>query len=47
MGLAVNYADNYAFDGAKEFIYLGCAVATKNDVTLEIKLSISLTNRCY
>ena len=29
--------DNYTFDTVKEFIYLGSAVTTKNDVSLEIK----------
>ena len=27
-------ADNYTFDTIKEFIYLGSAVTTKNDLTL-------------
>ena len=31
----------------KEFIYLGSAVTTKNDVSLEIKRRITLANRCY
>ena len=33
-------ADNYTFDTVKEFIYLGSAVTTKNDVSLEIKRRI-------
>ena len=31
----------------KEFIYLGCAVTTRNDASLEIKRRITLANRCY
>ena len=38
---------NYTFDTVKEFIYLGSAVTTKTDVSLEIKRSITLANRCY
>ena len=37
-------ADNYTFDTVKEFVYLGSAATTKNDVSLEIKLRI--THRC-
>ena len=40
-------ADNYTFDTVKEFIYLGSAVTTRNDVSLEIKRRITLANRCY
>ena len=40
-------ADHYTFDTVKEFIYLGSAVTTKNDVSLEIKCRITLANRCY
>ena len=40
-------ADNYTFDTVKEFIYLGSAVTTKNDVSLGIKCRITLANRCY
>ena len=40
-------ADNYTFDTVKEFIYLGSAVTTKNDVSLEIKRRITLANSCY
>ena len=39
-------ADNYTFDTVKEVIYLGSAVTTKNDVSLEIKRIITLANRC-
>ena len=39
--------DNYAFDTAKDFIYLGSAVTTKNDVSLQIKRRITLANKCY
>ena len=38
--------NNYTFDTVKEFIYLGSAVTTKNDVSLEIKSSYTLANRC-
>ena len=40
-------ADNYTVDTVKEFIYLGSAVTTKNDVSLDIKRRITLVNRCY
>ena len=40
-------ADNYNFVIGKEYIYLSSAVITKNDVSLEIKRSITLANRCY
>ena len=39
--------DNYNFDTVNEFIYLGSAVTTKSYVSLEIKCSITLANRCY
>ena len=35
-------ADNYAFETVKEFVYLGFAVTTKTDVSLEIKRRITL-----
>ena len=41
-------ANNYTFNKVKEFIYLGSAIITKNDVILEIKCRIILANRyCY
>ena len=40
-------AYNYTFDMAKEFIYCGSAVTTKNYVRLKIKRRIALVNRCY
>ena len=40
-------ADNYTFDTAKGFIYLGSAVTTKNYVRQEIKRRITLASRCY
>ena len=40
-------ANNYTFDTVKEFIYLGSAVTTKNDVRLDIKRRITLADRCY
>ena len=39
-------ADNYTFNIVKEFIYLGSAVTTKNDVNVEIKRRITLANSC-
>ena len=36
--------DNYTFDIVKDFVYLGFAVTTKNDVS---QSRISLANRCY
>ena len=40
-------ANNYNFDVVKEFIYLGTAINTNNDVSLEIKRRVTLANRCY
>ena len=40
-------ADKYTFDTVKEFIYPNSAVATKNDVSPEIKRKITLANSCY
>ncbi|XP_060665808.1 uncharacterized protein LOC132798106, partial [Drosophila nasuta] len=40
-------ADSYTFEVVKEFTYLGTAINTKNDVSLEIKRRITLANRCY
>ena len=40
-------ANNYTFDTVKEFIYLGSAVTTKNDVSLEIKRRITLAIKSY
>ena len=40
-------ADNYNFDIVKECIYLGSAITTKNEVSLENKRRITLVNRCY
>ena len=40
-------ADNYTFGIGNEFVYLGSAIAMKNDVSLEIKSSVTVTNRCY
>ena len=33
--------DNYTFDTAKKFFYLGSAVTTKNDASLDIKCNIT------
>ena len=38
---------NCTFDIVSEFVYFGPAVTTKNDVSLEIKHSITLANRWY
>ena len=35
------------FDAVNEYIYLSSAITTKNDVSLEIKRRICLTNMCY
>ena len=40
-------ADNYTFNAVSEFIYLGSAVAIKNDVSMEIKCWITLANKSY
>ena len=40
-------ADNYNFYTVNEFIYIGYAFTTKNNVSLEIKRRITLANRCY
>ena len=37
----------YTFERVKEFVYLGSAVNSKNNVSLEIKRRITLANRCY
>ena len=37
-------ADKYTFETAKEFVYFGSAVTTKNDVSLEIKRRVTLAN---
>ena len=39
--------NSYNFDVVKEFIYLGTAINTNNDVSLEIKRRVTLTYRCY
>jgi len=46
LGTQLN-ADTYNFEVVKDFIYLGSAVTSKNDVSLEIKRRITLANRCY
>ncbi|XP_051858122.1 uncharacterized protein LOC127565084 [Drosophila albomicans] len=40
-------AENYSFGSVKEFIYLGTAITSTNDVSLEIRRRITLANRCY
>ncbi|XP_043064095.1 uncharacterized protein LOC122320085 [Drosophila ficusphila] len=40
-------ADSYSFESVKEFIYLGTAITSTNDVSLEIKRRVTLANRCY
>nr|XP_043067135.1 uncharacterized protein LOC122321356 [Drosophila bipectinata] len=40
-------AENYSFGSVKEFIYLGTAITSTNDVSLEIKRRITLANKCY
>ena len=40
-------SDYYIFDKVKEFVYLGSAVITKHDISLEIKLRITLADRYY
>ena len=39
--------ENYTFDILKKFIYIGFAVTTKYDFSLEIKSSITLIDRYY
>ena len=39
-------ANSYNFDVVKEFIYLGIAINSNNDVNLEIKRRVTLANRC-
>ena len=46
-GISECFLRTFTFDTVKEFIYLGSAVTTKNDVSLEIKRRITLANRCY
>ena len=38
--------DYYTFGTVKEFVYLGSAFGTKNDVSMEIERRITLVNRC-
>ena len=38
-------ANSYIFDDVKEFIYLGTAINTNNDVSLKIKRRVTLANR--
>ena len=40
-------ANSCTFDVVKEFIYLGTAINTNNDVSLEIKWRVTLAKRCY
>ena len=40
-------ANSYNFDDVKEFIYLGSAINTNNDVSLAIKRRVTLANSCY
>ena len=40
-------SQSYNFDVVKEFIYLGTAINTHNEVSLEIKRRVTLANRCY
>ena len=35
------------FEVVKDFVYLGCSINTDNDISLEIRRSITLANRCY
>ena len=35
------------YNFVKEFIYLGTAINTNNDVSLKIKRRVTLANRCY
>ena len=39
--------NNYTFERVNEFIYLGCCVTTKNDVSLAIKRMIILANKFF
>ena len=39
-------ADTNTFDIVKEFIYLGSAVSSKNDVSLEIQRRIGFASMC-
>jgi sorting nexin-29 len=40
-------AGDYDFESVKDFVYLGTAVTSNNDVSLEIKRRITLANRSY
>ena len=42
-----NSANSNNFDVVKQFVYLDTAINTNNDVSLEIKRRITLSNRCY
>ena len=39
--------NSYNLDVVKEFVYLGTAIITNNDVSLEIKRGVTVANRCY
>ena len=39
--------DNYIFDTVKGVFYLSSAITTKSDISLKIKLTITLANSCY
>ena len=39
--------DGYNFEVVKDFVYLGSSLNTDNDISLEIRRRITLTNRCY
>ena len=38
-------ANTHHFDVVKEFIYLGTAITTNNDVSLEIKRKVTIANK--
>ena len=39
--------DGYNFEVVKDFVYLGSSINTDNDISLEIRRSITLANRSY
>ena len=39
--------NGYNFEVVKDFVYLCSSINTDNDISLEIRHSITLANRCY
>ena len=44
---AESFADNLTSEAVSDFVYLGTAITSGNDTSLEIKRRITFANRCY